>query len=500
MFTRNYRPTRPTRFGPGRHNFRVVTPPVVVVFFLAGLITANSPGLSQEVSSGPWISDVLTAQRRAAASGKLVLIHFWSSKCQPCRFMNDRVLTNPEVLRFLSERFEPVKVNVDQFPYTAKQYGVNAVPTCVIVSPTGEVLQRWVGATDSQRYLQQLAQVDEQWRARMAQAMPQPPATMAQAGSQIGGPPTVPTTAPGGIPAANLEQGLSGRPGTPIASFTPGSGPSGSAPQTGAVAPGQSYFSPSAPVGQGSGGLSAPAGASSQPATAQPSFSMPSVASQASLGGASAWPPTPPVAPQGNSPALAAEGPKPAPVPTQAPGQSEARNSAASQLGASQMASSATPAVPAGLSVGATAQQNAASGSPAGLPPLGLDGFCPVSLAEQGKWVPGDPQWGLIHEGRLYLFAGPSEQAKFAADPFRYAPVLSGYDVVLAVEKGVLVPGKREFGGWYEGRVYLFANEETLRRFDANPVRYTAALPATPSRPSAETLRLGTPHPARTSW
>jgi len=113
---------------------------------------------------------------------------------------------------------------------------------------------------------------------------------------------------------------------------------------------------------------------------------------------------------------------------------------------------------------------------PPGNPPLGLEGFCPVRLTETEQWVLGDPRWGLIHHGRTYLFAGPEERNRFDAQPDRYAPVLAGHDVVLAIEQSQMVPGRREIGAWFEGRVYLFSSEQSYRRFSAAPERYAAAL------------------------
>jgi YHS domain-containing protein len=86
----------------------------------------------------------------------------------------------------------------------------------------------------------------------------------------------------------------------------------------------------------------------------------------------------------------------------------------------------------------------------------------------------------LIHEGRTYLFAGRQQRDRFDAAPDRYAPVLSGADVVLAVEQGATVPGRREHGVWFEDRVYLFSSEATLWKFDAAPYRYVSAIKAAP--------------------
>jgi len=111
-----------------------------------------------------------------------------------------------------------------------------------------------------------------------------------------------------------------------------------------------------------------------------------------------------------------------------------------------------------------------------GSPPLGLDGFCPIELSDNRRWVRGDPRWGLIHRGRTYLFAGPEQRDRFDAAPDRYAPVSSGSDVVVAIERGEMLPGRREHGAWFEGHVYLFSSETTLRKFDADPHRYVSAM------------------------
>jgi len=132
-------------------------------------------------------------------------------------------------------------------------------------------------------------------------------------------------------------------------------------------------------------------------------------------------------------------------------------------------------------------QNNVAPQAPAGNPPLGLDGCCPVSLVDKQQWVAGDRRWGVKHRGRLYFFAGPEEQRRFFADPDRYAPVVSGNDIVLAAE-GQVVPGTREFGVYYRNRVYLFSSEASRARFEGNPAAY--------ANQALEALRAGAYHPS----
>ncbi len=111
---------------------------------------------------------------------------------------------------------------------------------------------------------------------------------------------------------------------------------------------------------------------------------------------------------------------------------------------------------------------------PQGCPPLGLSGYCPVTMVERKAWAMGDKAWGVVHRGRTYLFLGPQEKDKFLADPDRYSPVMSGLDPVLALDNQLSVPGKREFGVFLGGRIYLFADEASLQRFQQNPKRYAA--------------------------
>jgi YHS domain-containing protein len=109
---------------------------------------------------------------------------------------------------------------------------------------------------------------------------------------------------------------------------------------------------------------------------------------------------------------------------------------------------------------------------PYGSMPVGLEGYCPVTLAEKGQWTEGRAQWGARHRGRTYLFASEEQQRAFLADPDRYAPALSGDDPVLACDKGTSTPGQRRYGVTYQSRMYLFSTPETRSQFAANPNRY----------------------------
>lgn len=122
--------------------------------------------------------------------------------------------------------------------------------------------------------------------------------------------------------------------------------------------------------------------------------------------------------------------------------------------------------------------------------PLGLEGYCPVTLVEKSKWIEGRAQYGVRHRGRTYLFAGVEQQQAFLADPDRYAPALSGDDPVMALDGGKSTPGQRRYGVFYQSRVYLFATPETRDAFLADKDRYMSRITLAERPQAAESRRL----------
>lgn len=70
-----------------------------------------------------------------------VLLDFWASWCGPCRMLS------PIVEEIAEERTDIVvgKVNVDEEPDLASQFGVMSIPTLVVLQQ-GKIVQQSVGA------------------------------------------------------------------------------------------------------------------------------------------------------------------------------------------------------------------------------------------------------------------------------------------------------------------------------------------------------------------
>ena len=101
-----------------------------------------------------------------------------------------------------------------------------------------------------------------------------------------------------------------------------------------------------------------------------------------------------------------------------------------------------------------------------------LSGYCPVSLVAEMRLVEGQPEYVVSHRGRKYRFANLVTFNLFRRDPERYVPANDGHCPVEQVDHERSIQGDPQFGVLYRGRLYLCASDEDRERFVQEPERY----------------------------
>jgi thioredoxin 1 len=101
---------------------------------------------AKTVTDESFTSDVLQRE-------KPVLVDFWAEWCGPCRQVSPIL---EEIAGEHADKIEIVKLNVDENPRTAADYGVVSIPT-LNVYQGGEIVKSIVGAKPKAMLLRDLA-------------------------------------------------------------------------------------------------------------------------------------------------------------------------------------------------------------------------------------------------------------------------------------------------------------------------------------------------------
>jgi thioredoxin 1 len=98
------------------------------------------------VTDSDWQTEVLEADAP-------VLVDFWAEWCGPCRMVGPIV---DEIAQEHGAKLKVMKLNVDENPGTAREYGIMSIPT-LMVFKGGQPDKRIVGAKGKAALLQDLS-------------------------------------------------------------------------------------------------------------------------------------------------------------------------------------------------------------------------------------------------------------------------------------------------------------------------------------------------------
>ncbi|MBR2784618.1 MAG: thioredoxin [Clostridia bacterium] len=85
-------------------------------------------------------------------SDKKVLVDFYADWCGPCKMMAPAI---EKIAEEVSEYAKVGKVNVDDSPEIAEEFGIMSIPTLLIFE-NGEVIHKHVGVTDKDTLMSEL--------------------------------------------------------------------------------------------------------------------------------------------------------------------------------------------------------------------------------------------------------------------------------------------------------------------------------------------------------
>jgi thioredoxin 1 len=102
---------------------------------------------AKNVTTDSFQADVLS-------NPKPVLVDFWAEWCGPCRMVSPIL---DEIAAEYPEKIDIVKVNVDEEPNLAMQYGVTGIPLMGVFQG-GQLVKQMVGAKPKQAILADLAE------------------------------------------------------------------------------------------------------------------------------------------------------------------------------------------------------------------------------------------------------------------------------------------------------------------------------------------------------
>lgn len=102
---------------------------------------------------------------------------------------------------------------------------------------------------------------------------------------------------------------------------------------------------------------------------------------------------------------------------------------------------------------------------------VAIRGYDTVAYFTDGKPVPGKPEFSTEYEGAKWLFASQDHLDKFKADPARYAPQYGGY-CAYGVANDHLVKIEPDQWSIIDGKLYLNYDSGVSAKWKKDPAGY----------------------------
>jgi thiol-disulfide isomerase/thioredoxin len=120
--------------------------PVIITWCCAvgsGLVAAPFSDLSFEAAS-----------TRAAKTGKIVLVDFYTTWCGPCKLLDKNTWTDAAVIKLLEQKTVALRIDAEKEADLSKRYKIEAYPSVLLIKPDGTEIDRLVGYRDPKAFVE----------------------------------------------------------------------------------------------------------------------------------------------------------------------------------------------------------------------------------------------------------------------------------------------------------------------------------------------------------
>lgn len=104
---------------------------------------------------------------------------------------------------------------------------------------------------------------------------------------------------------------------------------------------------------------------------------------------------------------------------------------------------------------------------------VGLEGFCPVQLIRDRKWVTGNKELKDQYRGVTYYFSSREDLDYFRDNPSKFTPQNLGCDPVVLYDNQQAVSGDIRFGAFFDNKLFLFDSQKNRAEFKENPLKFS---------------------------
>ena len=116
---------------------------------------APAPQAAANGEAISWMTELEPALAKAKETGKPVMVDFYATWCPPCKMLDAQTYTDAGVIE-KSKEWVMVRIDVDQNKALSQQYGIQSIPTIVLIDPNGKEMSRTSGFVEADKMVEMM--------------------------------------------------------------------------------------------------------------------------------------------------------------------------------------------------------------------------------------------------------------------------------------------------------------------------------------------------------